>query len=109
MIYDVLTSSLFEKEFKKICKKHKSAKDDIISLVNKLKENPHLGSSIGKDCYKIRIAISSKGKGKSSGARIITRVRIVNKTVYLLSVYDKSEQDSISDKELESVLRSLEA
>nr|WP_304438252.1 type II toxin-antitoxin system RelE/ParE family toxin [Pedobacter sp. Leaf176] len=58
---------------------------------------------MGKECYKIRISISSKGKGKSSGARLITRVRVVKETIYLLSIYNKSERDSISDKELELV------
>jgi len=108
MKYDVLTSSLFDKEFKKICKKHKSAKSDIITFVENLKGNPIQSIPIGNECYKIRISISGKGKGKSSGARLITRVRVVNETIYLLSIYDKSEQDSISDKELELVLKSLE-
>lgn len=107
MKFDVLTSSLFNKEFKKLCKKHKSAKNDLITFVENLQETPIQGTPIGNDCYKIRIAISSKGKGKSAGARLITRVRIVKKTIYLLSIYDKSEQDSISDKELEMVLKSM--
>lgn len=107
MKFDVLTSSLFNKEFKKLCKKHKSAKNDLITFVENLQEIPIQGTPIGNDCYKIRIAISSKGKGKSAGARLITRVRIVKKTIYLLSIYDKSEQDSISDKELEMVLKSM--
>lgn len=68
MQYDVLTSSLFDKEFKKICKKHKSAKSDIITFVENLKGIPVQGIPIGNECYKIRISISSKGKGKSSGA-----------------------------------------
>lgn len=107
MKYDVFTSSLFDKEFKRICKKHKSAKSDVIALVESLKEKPIQGVAIGNDCYKIRLSISSKGKGKSSGARLITSVRIVNRTIYLLSIYDKSEQDSISNQELKLVLKSL--
>jgi len=108
MKFDVFTSSLFNKEFKKLCKKHKSAKSDVIAFVENLKLNPIQGSPIGSDCYKIRIAISSKGKGKSGGARLITKIRIVNKRIYLLSIYDKSDQDSISEKELEAVLKSIE-
>ncbi len=108
MKFDVFTSSLFNKEFKKLCKKHKSAKSDIITFVENLKTNPIQGIPIGNDCYKIRIAISSKGKGKSGGVRLITNVRIVNEKIYLLSIYDKSEQDSISEKQLEAVLRSIE-
>ncbi|MBC6111069.1 type II toxin-antitoxin system RelE/ParE family toxin [Pedobacter fastidiosus] len=93
---------------KKLCKKHKSAKNDLITFVENLREDPLQGTPIGNDCYKIRITISSKGKGKSAGARLITRVRIVKEKIYLLSIYDKSEQDSISDKELETVLKSIE-
>jgi len=90
MSYNILTSSLFEKEFKALCKKHKSAKEDIIVFIKTLQETPLQGISLGNDCYKIRIAIKSKSKGRSGGARLITRVRFVKNTIYLLSIYDKS-------------------
>jgi len=105
--YNIFTSDLFDKEFKRLCKKHKSAKEDVITFVADLKNNPIQGTPLGNDCYKIRIAIASKRKGKSGGARLITRVRVVNETIYLLSIYDKSEQESISDRDLEAVLKSL--
>ncbi|MGN7989081.1 type II toxin-antitoxin system RelE/ParE family toxin [Pedobacter sp. 22226] len=108
MKFDVFTSSLFNKEFKKLCKKYKSAKSDIITFVENLKTNPIQGIPIGNECYKIRIAISSKGKGKSGGVRLITNVRVINEKIYLLSIYDKSERDSISNKELEDILKSIE-
>ncbi|MFW0715640.1 type II toxin-antitoxin system RelE/ParE family toxin [Pedobacter sp. N23S346] len=108
MKFDVLTSSLFNKEFKNLCKKHNSAKNDVIAFIEDLKGNPIQGISIGNDCYKIRIAISSKGKGKSGGVRLITKIRIVNEKIYLLSIYDKSERDSISAKQLAAVLKSIE-
>jgi len=63
-------------------------------------KNPTLSTAIGKDCYKIRVAITSKGKGKSGGARIITLVRVIKKNVFLLDIYDKSEQSTISDNEM---------
>nr|WP_255353670.1 type II toxin-antitoxin system RelE/ParE family toxin [Pedobacter sp. R20-19] len=62
---------------------------------------------MGKNCFKIRIAITSKGKGKSGGARVITNFIITESTVYLLSIYDKSEQDNISDKELLELLKEI--
>ncbi|MGA9648084.1 type II toxin-antitoxin system RelE/ParE family toxin [Pedobacter sp.] len=62
---------------------------------------------MGKNCYKIRIAIASKGKGKSGGARIITNFMVTDSTVYLLSIYDKSEKDSISDRELVELLNEI--
>ena len=66
-----------------------------------------MGDEVLKDCYKIRMAITSKGKGKSGGARIITFVYVVEETIYLLSIYDKSETTSISDKELRELIKSL--
>lgn len=63
-----------------------------------------MGISIGRDCYKIRVAISSKGKGKSGGARLITYARVVKNTVFLMDIYDKSEQANISDDELEQII-----
>ena len=57
---------------------------------------------------RLTIAISSKGKGKSAGVRLITKIRVANQRIYLLSIYDKSERDSISDKQLEAVLKSIE-
>ncbi|MFN8255404.1 MAG: type II toxin-antitoxin system RelE/ParE family toxin [Bacteroidales bacterium] len=59
---------------------------------------------MGKDCYKIRMAIASKNKGKSGGSRVITCVKVVEHHVYLLSIYDKSDKENISDKELDALL-----
>lgn len=107
MSFDVIATEPFERKLKKLSKKHKSLKTDLISLVHKLAENPTIGTPLGKECYKIRVAITSKGKGKSGGARIITYVRILKESVFLLDIYDKSEQSSISDKELKLIIQLL--
>jgi len=62
------------------------------------------GISLGKSCYKLRLQIASKGKRKSGGARVITHVKIVEDTVYLLSIYDKSEKEDLNQGELDSFL-----
>jgi hypothetical protein len=80
-------------------------KGELLQLVQELKENPEQGTAIGKSCFKIRIAIAAKGKGKSDGARIITNFVIADETIYLLSIYDKSEKDNISDTELNELLK----
>lgn len=67
-------------------------------------ENPAIGKEIIPGCYKVRMAIASKGKGKSGGARIITHVHVSETTVYLLTIYDKSEQADISDNEVKYLL-----
>ena len=73
-------------------------------LIESLKNEPNQGVYLGKDCYKIRMAISSKGKGKSRGARVITCVKIVSNSVFLLTIYDKSNADSITEKEIDDLL-----
>jgi len=70
-----------------------------------LKTAPAQGVPLGNNCFKIRLAIGSKGRGKSGGARVITCLQVVQTSVYLLTVYDKSQQDSITDKELLELLK----
>jgi hypothetical protein len=66
-----------------------------------------MGVSLGNNCYKIRLAISSKGKGKSGGARIITCVIVNDEEVYLAAIYDKSDRENITDKELEQIIKTI--
>lgn len=100
MSYNVLFTENFRKEAKRLAKKHSSLKKDIEALIGSLEQEPKQGKPLGKDCFKIRIAISSKGKGKSGGARVITYVLIEDTEVHLLTIYDKSEKEDISAKEL---------
>jgi len=79
--------------------------DDFAELLAELSADPKAGEPLGRDCYKVRMSIAAKNKGKSGGARVITCVKIVGETVYLLTIYDKSGQDSISDKERDDLLR----
>ncbi|MDB5031119.1 type II toxin-antitoxin system RelE/ParE family toxin [Mucilaginibacter sp.] len=100
MSYNVLTITPFDKQLKKLVKKYPSLKTEIADLINQLKTEPDKGISLGNDCYKIRLAIASKGKGKSGGARVITYLTITDSEIYLLSIYDKSQQSDIEDKDL---------
>ncbi len=104
MSYNVKTIAVFEKQAKRLIKKYPSLKIELISLIATLKDNPSHGTALGKDCFKIRISIASKGKGKSGGARIITHFIITDSTVFLLSIYDKSEKENLNDKELKELL-----
>ena len=101
MSFDVIATEPFERKLKRLARKYKSLASDLASVIDELAQNPTLGTPIGKDCYKLRISIASKGKGKSGGARVITFVRIIKQTVFLMDIYDKSEQPNISDKELQ--------
>ena len=108
----------FKAELKPLLKKYHSLSKDLLRLEAELIENPKLGSPLGKDAFKIRLKITSKGKGKSGGARVITLVESAvigiteqtspqEITVNLLSIYDKSEMANITDKELKDLLKSF--
>jgi mRNA-degrading endonuclease RelE of RelBE toxin-antitoxin system len=86
MSYNVLSIPPFDKQLKRLAKKYPSLRNEFRQLLNSLEQNPEQGTSLGNNCYKIRIAISSKGKGKSGGARVITCVQIIAASVYLLSI-----------------------
>lgn len=104
MSYSVVTIPPFDRQLKRLAKKYHSLKSELAELGRQLAVNPAMGKPIGQDCYKIRLAISSKGKGKRGGARIITHVYVAGTTIYMLAIYDKSEKNIISDKELNELL-----
>lgn len=105
MSYSIKSIKVFERQAKKLIKKYPSLKEEILQLSQQLKQNPLQGTSMGKNSYKIRLAIKSKGKGKSGGARLITHTVVTEETVYLLTIYDKSNKENLTDKELEELLR----
>lgn len=105
MSYDIIAVPVFRKELKKLAKKHRSIKTDLTFLIESLKENPIQGIALGSNCYKIRLAISSKVKGKSGGARVIINIVISENTLYLLTIFDKSEKENLTDKELNELLK----
>ena len=65
-------------------------KREILELALQLQENPKLEQPLAES-FKIRLAVSSKGKGESGGVRIITHFWAIQSTIYLISIYDKSE------------------
>ena len=107
MSYKIIPTDNFVKEAKKLSKKYRSLYKDLELLELELKINPREGTHIAKDVYKIRIAIKSKGKGKSGGARVISYVYICDKQIFLMSVYDKSQKENISDKEIKKLLKEI--
>ncbi len=107
MSYKVVATEPFERRVKRLSKKYKSLKGNLADVIALLKVDPQIGFPLGRDCYKIRMAISSKGKGKSAGARIITYVLVRKEVVFLLDIYDKSEKSNISDSELKLLIQLL--
>lgn len=107
MKYNVETGPSFDREFKRLVKKYASLKQEIANLSAELSEKPETGTALGQSCFKLRLAIKSKGKGKRGGARIITCVFTIEAQVVLLSIYDKAERDSISDLELKQLINEV--
>jgi len=105
MNYKILLSDVFKKKAKQLVKKYPSLKFELEKLGVELSKNPTLGISLGNDVYKIRLAIASKGKGKSGGARIISYIKVIDTTVILLTIYNKSEKENISDEEIKELLQ----
>lgn len=105
MSYEVKSITIFERQAKRLIKKYPSLKNELLALIQELKEQPDQGTPLGSDCFKIRLAVKSKGKGKSGGGRVITCVKVEKENVFLLSIFDKSEQATISDKELKELLK----
>ncbi|HHU35201.1 MAG TPA: type II toxin-antitoxin system RelE/ParE family toxin [Bacteroidetes bacterium] len=105
MSFNIKTISVFERQAKRLMKKFPSLKKEVQELIKELKKEPKKGISIGHNCYKIRLAIVSKGKGKSGGARIITHFAFRDDTVYLLTIYDKSDIENLTDKEILELIK----
>jgi mRNA-degrading endonuclease RelE of RelBE toxin-antitoxin system len=98
----------FQRDFKQLRKKYPSLPSDLAKLGESLKENPQQGEALGKDCFKVRMHIASKKTGKSGASRVITCVKILNDTVHLLKLYDKSDIDSISDALLKKLIENID-
>lgn len=105
---EIIPAPSFRRALKPLAKKYRSLLEDINVLAEQLRQNPQIGTPLGQGCYKIRVAVSSKKQGKSGGVRVITCIKIVDDHVILLTIYDKSEKDDISNKELLSLLKELE-
>ena len=97
----VYTHSEFERQFKRYKKKYHSLVNDYATFLKEIKENPFIGVDLGNGVRKVRMAVASKGGGKSSGMRVITylvhQVDKKNVAVTLLYMYDKSEIGNVSD------------
>ncbi|MDH5609362.1 MAG: type II toxin-antitoxin system RelE/ParE family toxin [Cyclobacteriaceae bacterium] len=107
MSYRVELSDNFKKEAKRLSKKYRSLKNELTVLFSELESDPTKGIHLGKDIYKIRLAIASKGKGKSGGARVLTLVKVTDTIVIPFTIYNKGEKDSITDKEIQNLLDDL--
>ena len=100
MSFEVILTDDFKREAKPLSKRFASFKADLDALIVHLETEPASGTSLGSGLYKLRLLITSKGKGKSGGARVINFVLVKHQKVFLLSVFDKNEKANLSLGEL---------
>jgi len=103
MNYKFTLRASFMREAKRLSKRYRSLKDDLHRLQEELRQNPQLGTDLGNGLRKIRMAITSKGRGKSGGARVITFTVITALTeteVNLIYIYDKADRENVTTAEL---------
>ena len=108
MSYKIVSSKGFKRDVKPLVKKYRSLKNELSDLFDSLEINPIQGDDLGKSCYKIRLGIESKQKGKSGGARVITYVVTENQEVILLTIYDKKDKSNLRTNELDELLKELD-
>lgn len=106
----VSVSDDFAKEAKRLAKKYPSFKQDYKDFLDSIKENPLQGDEITKNIRKIRMAIKSKGKGKSGGARVVTFNVLTNtekgQVVFLL-LYDKEDASTVKVNVVKQLVQDL--
>lgn len=102
-----ISSPTFKRQLRRLSKKYPSILADIAVLGAQLQAHPTTGVPLGRDCYKIRLSISSKKAGKKGGARVLTCIKIEQDTLYFLRIFDKSEQSTITDTQLTDILKEL--
>lgn len=105
MKYRIELTPNFKREFKKLAKKYISIIEDFKQFTEILTSTPNSGTSLGSGIYKIRMKVTSKGKGKSGGARIIYFYKSEKENIILLSIYDKSENDNISEDKIKNLIQ----
>jgi hypothetical protein len=102
---EIIAADSFEKALKRLSKRYSSLQEDVLKLIDLLEKNPATGQSLGSGVYKVRLAIKSKNKGKRGGGRVITYHIVHREVLFLLTIYDKSEQESISDAEVMDLVK----
>jgi hypothetical protein len=105
--FSISVTGHFSRQLKKLSKKYPSIKADVAGLGILLTEQPMMGVPLGRNCYKIRLKISSKKTGKSGGARVITFVKHTANRVILIDIFDKSDIENVSDAYLKELLSKI--
>jgi len=110
MSYNLHVSSYFAKEAKRLSKKYPSFKQDLEKFKKSLQENPLQGTELSPGIRKIRMAIESKHRGQSGGARVITYNVLTqeqNGEIELLLLYDKADAETVKLSVVKEIIKDL--
>lgn len=106
----IIPSAEFRRQVKRLAKKYRSLKENLLALQQTLQQNPFVGTDLGNGKRKVRLGVASKGVGKRGGMRVITFNVLQTAdsvTVYLITIYDKSEYQNVSDKYVDQIIKGL--
>ncbi|MCM1355476.1 MAG: hypothetical protein NC212_03615 [Staphylococcus sp.] len=111
MNFDIIPTPGFAKALKILAKRHRSLKQDMVAFSKSLQSNPFQGDELSPGIRKIRMAVSSKGRGKAGGARVITYTIVLAEnqgTVYLIDIYDKADYSTVDVAIIQNIIAELE-
>lgn len=105
---EIKATEEFLRSAKPMAKRYRSFNQDYRDLLDELEKNPGLGIDLGNGFRKVRMAIKSKGKGKSGGARVITLDMLErNGILYLIYAYDKSDCDNVDMRVIKALTEQM--
>lgn len=110
MNFEIILTPDFERSFKALAKRYRSLKQDILDFTKSLEENPLQGDELTPGIRKIRMAIKSKGRGKSEGARVITYTVFateIDGRVYLIDIYDKADYSTVDVAVIQQMIKNM--
>lgn len=110
MNYEIQATDDFRRSLKALSKRYRSLKEDFHTFTQSLKENPYQGDELSPGLRKIRMPITSKGRGKSGGTRVITYTVILSEddgSIYLMDIYDKADYSTVDVRIIQKKLKDL--
>ncbi|HEY9700861.1 MAG TPA: type II toxin-antitoxin system RelE/ParE family toxin [Allocoleopsis sp.] len=97
----------FKRDLRRLAKKYPHIRSDIQPIIEQLQAGNFIGVQIPKTqevFYKVRIKNSDITKGKSGGYRLIYHIQ-GNTIIIMMTIYAKSEQEDISAKRIQAILK----
>ena len=95
----------FAKAVKRLQKRFKNIEADCDEFVQSIQTTEHLGTNLGNGIFKVRIANRDKKSGKSAGYRLISYLKLIDNKLYLMYIYDKSDLDTVSEKQIDTLIK----